>query len=142
MKTPEMLVQAYRFGTFSKIPEFIRFRDRLTHSLQKVISEANQLSNDFIFEWTTFVAQEEAFKSHDFSALDKLVTKGKDEFSDNRDSKVIPQWSMGSKNAAEIILGSGFPCEEVLFDFSKTYELILTSKDKGPIFHALLARLQ
>jgi hypothetical protein len=112
-----MLVQAYRFGTFSKIPEFIRFRDRLTHSLQKVVSESHQFSNDFFFEWTSFEDQKNAFKDKDFSALVKVVKEGKDGFSDNRDPKVIPHWSFGPNNATEIISGSTFPYEEVCSSF-------------------------
>ncbi|KAI8833206.1 N-acetyltransferase B complex non catalytic subunit-domain-containing protein [Chytridium lagenaria] len=47
-ETPEMLVQAYNFGTYSKIPEFIEFRDNLKESMQRAIMRRQILSFEFL----------------------------------------------------------------------------------------------
>ena len=38
IETPEMTIQAFKFATLSKIPEFIDFKERLDNSLQRAIS--------------------------------------------------------------------------------------------------------
>jgi N-terminal acetyltransferase B complex non-catalytic subunit len=37
-ETPEMIVKAYSFGSYSKIPEFVEFKKRLEKSIQRAIS--------------------------------------------------------------------------------------------------------
>jgi N-terminal acetyltransferase B complex non-catalytic subunit len=36
--TPEMILQAFKFGSFSKIPEFIDFKKRLDYSIQRAVA--------------------------------------------------------------------------------------------------------
>lgn len=38
IETSDSLIQAFKFATFSKIPEFVDFRDRVRHSIQRIIS--------------------------------------------------------------------------------------------------------
>jgi N-terminal acetyltransferase B complex non-catalytic subunit len=37
-ETPEMILQAFKFGTFSKIPEFLDFKRQLDHSVQRAVT--------------------------------------------------------------------------------------------------------
>jgi N-terminal acetyltransferase B complex non-catalytic subunit len=37
-ETPEMILQAFKFGSFSKIPEFIDFKKRLDYSIQRAVT--------------------------------------------------------------------------------------------------------
>ena len=43
IETPEMTVQAFKFATMSKIPEFVEFRKRLEYSVQRAISARQTL---------------------------------------------------------------------------------------------------
>ncbi|CAJ0840493.1 11934_t:CDS:10, partial [Entrophospora sp. SA101] len=43
LKTPEMVIHAYKFSTFSKIQEFIEFQKRLENSIQKAIVDREKV---------------------------------------------------------------------------------------------------
>ncbi|KAL0097689.1 N-acetyltransferase B complex non catalytic subunit-domain-containing protein [Phycomyces blakesleeanus] len=88
VETPEMLVKAYQFGTFSKIQEFIEFRNRLDTSLQHSISLVELIRIDAMN--ATFQIKNGVQFFHD---LDVSKIKFDDVFidsrSDNRDFKVF-----------------------------------------------------
>ncbi|KAI8138978.1 N-acetyltransferase B complex non catalytic subunit-domain-containing protein [Fennellomyces sp. T-0311] len=88
VETPEMIVKAYQYGTFSKIQEFIEFRSRLDSSLQQAITNV---------ELTRIEANASSFQVkyavQYFQDLDVSKIKYDDAFiaeqSDNRDFKVF-----------------------------------------------------
>ena len=57
-ETPDMITQAFKFATFSKIPEFVEFRDKLRNSFQKLVSERQLI-------------RAEMFR--DFSRIDEMI---------------------------------------------------------------------
>ncbi|ORY95533.1 N-acetyltransferase B complex non catalytic subunit-domain-containing protein [Syncephalastrum racemosum] len=88
VETPEMIVKAYQYGTFSKIQEFIEFRKRLEKSLQQAITNV---------ELARIEAVRSSFQTkygvQFFQELDVSKLKYDDAFiaeqSDNRDFKVL-----------------------------------------------------
>ncbi|KAI9298682.1 hypothetical protein K502DRAFT_345784 [Neoconidiobolus thromboides FSU 785] len=48
VETSEMLVQAFKHGTYSKVQEFLRFQNRLENSLQKNINEFEILRSEYL----------------------------------------------------------------------------------------------
>ncbi|KAF9366671.1 N-alpha-acetyltransferase 25, NatB auxiliary subunit [Mortierella sp. NVP85] len=49
-ETPEMILQAYKYSTFSKMQEFIEFQSRLEDSLQKMIADREMIRLEFLRE--------------------------------------------------------------------------------------------
>ncbi|CAO3589381.1 unnamed protein product [Absidia cylindrospora] len=88
VETPDMQIQAYKFGTFSKIQEFIEFRSRLDNSLQHAITRVELLRIDALN--SSFQAK---YAVQHFQELDVPMLKLDDAYiasrSDNRDFKVM-----------------------------------------------------
>ncbi|KAI9492083.1 N-acetyltransferase B complex non catalytic subunit-domain-containing protein [Zychaea mexicana] len=88
VETPEMVVKAYQYGTFSKIQEFIEFRSRLDSSLQQAITnvELTRIESSASSFQVKYAVQY-------FQDLDVSKIKCDDAFvqeqSDNRDFKVF-----------------------------------------------------
>ncbi|KAI8384685.1 N-acetyltransferase B complex non catalytic subunit-domain-containing protein [Radiomyces spectabilis] len=100
VETPEMLVKAYQYGTFSKIQEFIEFRTRLDKSLQHAITRTElarieALNSSFQVKYGVQYFQE----------LDINEIKFDDDFiqtrSDNRDFKVMMNCNSDEKPALQ-----------------------------------------
>ncbi|CAO3630245.1 unnamed protein product [Cunninghamella blakesleeana] len=88
VETPDMQVQAYKFGTFSKIQEFNEFRSRLDTSLQHCITRTeldriNTLNSTFQAKYGVQHFQE---LNTSYYKLDDPFIKS---LSDNRDFKVM-----------------------------------------------------
>ena len=100
VETPEMLVKAYQYGTFSKIQEFIEFRRRLDTSLQHAISKTELMRLDYVHAsfQTKYAAQ--FFQEQDVSGLsvedDYIKAR-----SDNRDFKVFINYNAQDTLTAE-----------------------------------------
>ncbi|KAJ3096101.1 N-alpha-acetyltransferase 25, NatB auxiliary subunit, partial [Phlyctochytrium planicorne] len=87
-ETPDMIVKAYNFGTYSKIPEFLEFQDNLQFSLQRALMRRQILKlellrrNEFenIKDLFGHVAQEdfefsEEFVSSKYDNRDRTIAK-------------------------------------------------------------------
>ncbi|KAI7864096.1 N-acetyltransferase B complex non catalytic subunit-domain-containing protein [Spinellus fusiger] len=102
VETPEMLVRAYQFGTFSKIQEFIEFRRRLDTSLQHAIINVEIARIDSFN--ATFQTK---YAIQFFQDLDVSKIKFDDAFiesrSDNRDFKVFMNCNSKEKPTAQEI---------------------------------------
>lgn len=63
-----MIIQAFKFGTFSKIPEFVDFKHQLLFSIQKAITirQVNRLELLGAFNWKNFLTR---VKKIDVSSL-------------------------------------------------------------------------
>ncbi|KAF9983748.1 N-alpha-acetyltransferase 25, NatB auxiliary subunit [Mortierella antarctica] len=90
-ETPEMILQAYKYCTFSKMQEFIEFQSRLENSLQKMIADREMIRLEFMKEDSA---------SRAIAWLQELeITNLKydDEFCksriDNRDTSVMLNWN-------------------------------------------------
>ncbi|KAG2212015.1 hypothetical protein INT46_001275 [Mucor plumbeus] len=100
VETPEMLVKAYQYGTFSKIQEFIEFRRRLDTSLQHAISRIEILRLDYVHSSFQTKYAVQFFQEQDVSELaynDAFIAAR----SDNRDFKVFLNCNAQEKPAAE-----------------------------------------
>nr|CAG8463167.1 6133_t:CDS:10 [Entrophospora candida] len=64
LKTPEMVIHAYKFSTFSKIQEFIEFQKRLENSIQKAIVDREKVRLENIM-----VGPKDLNKRIDFSVM-------------------------------------------------------------------------
>ncbi|KAG0380880.1 N-alpha-acetyltransferase 25, NatB auxiliary subunit [Mortierella sp. AD032] len=100
-ETPEMILQAYKYSTFSKMEEFIEFQSRLENSLQKMISDREMIRLEFLKEDSV---------SRAITWLQELETgnlKYDDEFSksriDNRDTSVMLNWNPQSSSSVEVL---------------------------------------
>ncbi|KAI8359816.1 N-acetyltransferase B complex non catalytic subunit-domain-containing protein [Blakeslea trispora] len=97
VETPEMLVKAYQYGTFSKIQEFIEFRRRLDTSLQHSITRIELLRLEFIHSSFQTKYAIQYFQEQDVSklVLDDVL------LSDNRDRKVFINFNAVDQPTAE-----------------------------------------
>jgi hypothetical protein len=105
-----MLVQAFGFQTYSKIPEFIEFKHRLTNSVQGAVTRLHRFRSELLYNCSSL----KDFDLELFSALSKLSIG---QFRDNRDSKVIPQWNETS--LLDLLYGYKFPNNQD--EFISTY---------------------
>ena len=97
--TSEYLIQAYRFGSFAKVPEFMRLRDRLTHSLQYSLVYVESLIYDLVLETDSHQRTEERIAA---MALDPVTDQTNwDLIQDNRDLKLMADWTAVTMDAQE-----------------------------------------
>ncbi|KAK9767724.1 mitochondrial distribution and morphology, variant 2 [Basidiobolus ranarum] len=100
-ETPEMIVQAYKYGTYSKIEEFIDFRKRLDDSLQRHL-----LDRSLIQEELSGITSLDNLKSY-FSDFDVSALKYDDDFCnslcDNRDFEAFANWNPRSEVTVETL---------------------------------------
>ncbi|TPX65727.1 hypothetical protein SpCBS45565_g04984 [Spizellomyces sp. 'palustris'] len=130
-ETPEMIVQAFKYGTFSKIPEFIRFRDRVRRSLQHSISKRQLYRVEILRRFpdienlTSYlqILDEDALQYSGLACnppepyadtkrvadpifcIDEYI----ESLSDNRDTSLMPNWLPSTQPIGSIIRGSEFP---------------------------------
>ncbi|KAI8979116.1 N-acetyltransferase B complex non catalytic subunit-domain-containing protein [Mycotypha africana] len=102
VETPEMLVKAYQFGTFSKIQEFIEFRRRLDTSLQHTITNIETTRMGF-----THSSFQTKYAIQYFQELDVASIGFTETFiaerSDNRDFKVFSNFNNEDQTTAETL---------------------------------------
>ncbi|KAJ3175570.1 N-alpha-acetyltransferase 25, NatB auxiliary subunit [Geranomyces variabilis] len=107
-ETPEMIVQAFKFGTYSKIPEFIRFRDRLKNSLQYNVSQRQLYRVEIL---RRFPALDNL--GYYLEILDENILSFSDDYisklSDNRDLTLLANWTSSGKPIGEVVSGTAFP---------------------------------
>ncbi|KAI8048031.1 N-acetyltransferase B complex non catalytic subunit-domain-containing protein [Gilbertella persicaria] len=99
VETPEMLVKAYQYGTYSKIQEFIEFRRRLDTSLQHAITRVELLRSDFVHSSFQTKYAVQFFQEQDVSQL----ILDNNAFSDNRDMKVFINYNTTGQPTAETL---------------------------------------
>ncbi|KAI8614335.1 N-acetyltransferase B complex non catalytic subunit-domain-containing protein [Chytriomyces sp. MP71] len=109
-ESPEMIIQAYKFGTYSKIPEFQKFHLRLRHSIQQAVSKRQVALLDIISlscgskikDLTGYLAQLDSkdfhFSDHDIQTL-----------VDNRDRTMDVSWKAEGQSFFQQISRGEFP---------------------------------
>ncbi|KAL4223710.1 N-alpha-acetyltransferase 25 [Mactra antiquata] len=89
-ETAEYLIASYKFGSFTKIDEFVRFRDRLQHSLQYASATAERMLLDLVLETNSHVSTEQMIM---YMEIDPAQDKTDfDALRDNRNFSVILSW--------------------------------------------------
>ncbi|CAO3569244.1 unnamed protein product [Mortierella alpina] len=100
-ETPEMILQAYKYCTFSKMQEFIEFQSRLENSLQKMIADREMIRLEFMKEDS--VSRAIAW----LQELEITNLKYDDEFCksriDNRDTSVMLNWNPRDSPSVELL---------------------------------------
>ncbi|ORX87429.1 TPR-like protein [Basidiobolus meristosporus CBS 931.73] len=98
-ETPEMIVQAYKYGTYSKIEEFIDFRRRLEDSLQRHLLDRGLVQEE-LAGLTSLDHLRNYFNDFDVTAL-KHDDKFCDSLCDNRDYEAYANWNPLSEKTCE-----------------------------------------
>ncbi|KAF9576942.1 N-alpha-acetyltransferase 25, NatB auxiliary subunit [Mortierella alpina] len=100
-ETPEMILQAYKYCTFSKMQEFIEFQSRLENSLQKMIADREMIRLEFMKEDS--VSRAIAW----LQELEITNLRYDDEFCqsriDNRDTSVMLNWNPRDSPSVEVL---------------------------------------
>ncbi|KAJ3068210.1 N-alpha-acetyltransferase 25, NatB auxiliary subunit [Podochytrium sp. JEL0797] len=104
-ETPEMVIQAYKFGTYSKIPEFRRFQLKLSQSIQQTISTrqvalVQLLTLSRRCDVEPLVEYVRSLETEKFSTTDAEI----DQLHDNRDRSMDVKWKSG-KSFFEVLAG-------------------------------------
>ncbi|KAG0345202.1 N-alpha-acetyltransferase 25, NatB auxiliary subunit [Podila humilis] len=100
-ETPEMILQAYKYSTFSKMQEFIEFQSRLENSLQKMVADRELIRLELLKEDS--VSRSIAY----LKELDIRNLKYDDKFCqsriDNRDTSVMLNWNPKASPSVEML---------------------------------------
>ncbi|KAG0299446.1 N-alpha-acetyltransferase 25, NatB auxiliary subunit [Dissophora globulifera] len=100
-ETPEMILQAYKYSTFSKIQEFIEFQSRLENSLQKMIADREMIRLEFLREDS--VSRAVAWLQElqiDNLKYDEAFCQAR---IDNRDTSVMLNWNPKGSPSVETL---------------------------------------
>ncbi|KAF4108499.1 hypothetical protein G5714_011258 [Onychostoma macrolepis] len=89
--TSEYIIQAYKYGAFEKIPEFIAFRNRLNHSLHFAQVRTERMLLDLFLEADISSTLEESVKSMSLCPEEDDIPW--DSLRDNRDLTVLVGWN-------------------------------------------------
>ncbi|KAI8897630.1 N-acetyltransferase B complex non catalytic subunit-domain-containing protein [Globomyces pollinis-pini] len=111
IETPEMILQAFKFGSFSKIPEFIDFRDQLSQSIQRAITNRQLVRVKLLgaMNWTEL---QEMLHSIDLEALSidgACPFLNVDTLADNRDVRIVTKFVNTEQTILSNIRGQEFP---------------------------------
>uniref|UniRef100_A0A452GVT3 N-alpha-acetyltransferase 25, NatB auxiliary subunit n=1 Tax=Gopherus agassizii TaxID=38772 RepID=A0A452GVT3_9SAUR len=97
--TSEYIIQAYKYGAFEKIPEFIAFRNRLNTSLHFAQVRTERMLLDLLLEANISTSLEESIKSMSLSPEeDDIPWK---DLHDNRDLTVLFNWDPKDRDISE-----------------------------------------
>ncbi|KAJ8263493.1 hypothetical protein COCON_G00159500 [Conger conger] len=88
--TSEYIIQAYKYGAFEKIPEFIAFRNRLNRSLHFAQVRTESLLLDLFQEADVSSSLEDSVRSLSVSPEEQDIPWA--ELRDNRDLTVLTSW--------------------------------------------------
>ncbi|XP_037122001.1 N-alpha-acetyltransferase 25, NatB auxiliary subunit [Syngnathus acus] len=88
--TSEYIIQAYKYGAFEKIPEFIALRNRLNQSLHFAQVRTERMLLDLFLEADIVLSLEESVKTMSLSAEEDDIPW--DNMRDNRDLTVFTCW--------------------------------------------------
>ncbi|XP_028830383.1 N-alpha-acetyltransferase 25, NatB auxiliary subunit isoform X1 [Denticeps clupeoides] len=88
--TSEYIIQAYKYGAFEKIPEFIAFRNRLNQSLHFAQVRTERMLLDLFLEADISSPLEDSVKSMSLCPEEDDISW--DNMRDNRDLTVLTSW--------------------------------------------------
>ncbi|KAJ3308763.1 N-alpha-acetyltransferase 25, NatB auxiliary subunit [Boothiomyces sp. JEL0838] len=113
IETPEMILQAFKFGTFSKIPEFINFQNRLTSSVQRAITNRQILRIEYLSpsNWLQMEDRIQNTNIEDLSPDGTCPYLNIDELYDNRDTSLVARYTAGDSTFLQDLKGEKFPLD-------------------------------
>lgn len=97
--TSEYIIQAYKYGAFEKIPEFIAFRTRLNQSLHFAQVRTERMLLDLYLEADITLSLEESVKAMGVSPDEDDIPW--DNMRDNRDLTVLTSWDPKDRQLTE-----------------------------------------
>ncbi|XP_038630065.1 N-alpha-acetyltransferase 25, NatB auxiliary subunit isoform X1 [Scyliorhinus canicula] len=97
--TSEYIIQAYKYGAFEKIPEFIAFRNRLNNSLHFAQVRIERMLLDLFLEANITNSLEESIKSMGLCPDEDDIPW--DNLRDNRDLAVLISWDPKDRELSE-----------------------------------------
>nr|XP_033812407.1 N-alpha-acetyltransferase 25, NatB auxiliary subunit isoform X2 [Geotrypetes seraphini] len=97
--TSEYIIQAYKYGAFEKIPEFIAFRNRLNNSLHFAQVRTERMLLDLVLEANISTSLEESVKSMSLSPEEDDIPWN--DLRDNRDLNVLFNWDPKDRDVSE-----------------------------------------
>ncbi|XP_057675523.1 N-alpha-acetyltransferase 25, NatB auxiliary subunit isoform X2 [Corythoichthys intestinalis] len=97
--TSEYIIQAYKYGAFEKIPEFIALRNRLNQSLHFAQVRTERMLLDLLLEADIVSSLEESVKAMCLSAEEDDIPW--DSMRDNRDLTVFTCWDPKERRLSE-----------------------------------------
>ncbi|XP_077398657.1 N-alpha-acetyltransferase 25, NatB auxiliary subunit [Vanacampus margaritifer] len=97
--TSEYIIQAYKYGAFEKIPEFIALRNRLNQSLHFAQVRTERMLLDLFLEADIVLSLEESVKAMCLSAEEDDIPW--DNMRDNRDLTVFACWDPNDRKLNE-----------------------------------------
>ncbi|XP_068562515.1 N-alpha-acetyltransferase 25, NatB auxiliary subunit isoform X1 [Cebidichthys violaceus] len=97
--TSEYIIQAYKYGAFEKIPEFIALRNRLNQSLHFAQVRTERMLLDLFLEADIVLSLEESVKAMSLSPEEDDIPW--DTMRDNRDLTVFTSWDPKERELTE-----------------------------------------
>ncbi|XP_034781420.2 N-alpha-acetyltransferase 25, NatB auxiliary subunit-like isoform X2 [Acipenser ruthenus] len=97
--TSEYIIQAYKYGAFEKIPEFIAFRNRLNSSLHFAQVRTERMLLDLFLEANILSSLEENIKSMGLCPEEDDIPWN--DMRDNRDLTVLASWDPKDRQLSE-----------------------------------------
>uniref|UniRef100_A0A667Z3K4 N-alpha-acetyltransferase 25, NatB auxiliary subunit n=1 Tax=Myripristis murdjan TaxID=586833 RepID=A0A667Z3K4_9TELE len=97
--TSEYIIQAYKYGAFEKIPEFIALRSRLNQSLHFAQVRTERMLLDLFLEADIVLSLEESVKAMGLSPEEDDIPW--DSIRDNRDLTVFTSWDPKDRHLTE-----------------------------------------
>ncbi|KAL2915441.1 mitochondrial distribution and morphology [Polyrhizophydium stewartii] len=122
--TTEAILQAFRFGTFSKIPEFIKFFERLDRSVQRSHFRI-QISRCELMYFAKSIEDMREFFSGVETDMFPWQDEELDKCHDNRDFTVLSQCSNSKGSIEDKILGGSFPAPSMAPDPARAMRIVL-----------------
>ena len=109
-----MILQAFKFGTFSKIPEFIEFKRNLQLSIQKAVTHRRMKRLELIqaVSWKDFVERVKKIDLSDLSLDGGCPILHVPSLHDNRDTSLIVRYKEDSLDFFSALRGACFPLEK------------------------------
>ncbi|XP_060026199.1 N-alpha-acetyltransferase 25, NatB auxiliary subunit isoform X2 [Lagenorhynchus albirostris] len=97
--TSEYIIQAYKYGAFEKIPEFIAFRNRLNNSLHFAQVRTERMLLDLLLEANVSTSLAESIKSMNLRPEEDDIPW--EALRDNRDLNVFFSWDPKDRDVSE-----------------------------------------
>uniref|UniRef100_A0A8C7BPD0 N-alpha-acetyltransferase 25, NatB auxiliary subunit n=1 Tax=Neovison vison TaxID=452646 RepID=A0A8C7BPD0_NEOVI len=97
--TSEYIIQAYKYGAFEKIPEFIAFRNRLNNSLHFAQVRTERMLLDLLLEANISTSLAESIKSMNLQPEEDDIPW--EALRDNRDLNVFFSWDPKDRDVSE-----------------------------------------
>ncbi|XP_062615343.1 N-alpha-acetyltransferase 25, NatB auxiliary subunit-like [Saccostrea cucullata] len=99
-ETAEYLIAAYKYGSFNKIFEFVRFRDKLQNSLQYACAKVESMLLDLILETSSHQSAEQMVTYMEIDPSEEGAPAADfDKLCDNRDLRIMEAWEKECYNS-------------------------------------------